>query len=182
MSAQGGLTHYNGPFYVPGSKGEQRIFRQNCGFIAAQTTSGSGVIDVSWSDGTLLFSVTDWTNVQALYHEYRILAFKATWEPIKTYDVTYRYPPLITAVDHTVGGALTSYNAGATHESAELKPSGKRWTREIKATGPEEMTWNAISGAVNNLYIKAYGSAFLPVSTVIAQVHFEWLVELRGRT
>jgi hypothetical protein len=169
---------YKGPVLLPSASNETYVIKRNCSKYVALTANGSGVLDVNFASGDVT-GVTDWSSIQQVYHEYRVLAFEIKYIPYRNYVTTNQFPPLISVVDHSTNGALSTYVNAVAHESANIHSAWNEVKRVAKMNGSEEAVWTTISSTFSWGWIKLFATGFANTQPV-GGVMVEFLLELRG--
>jgi hypothetical protein len=169
---------YKGPISLPQARNETFAIKRNCSKYVALTANGSGVLDVNFASGDVT-GITDWSSIQQTYHEYRVLGFEIKYIPYRNYVTTNQFPPLISVVDHSTNGSLTSYANAVAHESADIHSAWNEIKRVAKMNGSEEAVWTTISTTFSWGWIKLFGTGFANTQP-IGGVMVEFLLELRG--
>jgi len=172
---------YNGPVVIPASLEEQRLFPMNFSFVSNLTTDGAGTLPQTFQAEDVR-NAADWSSIAATFDEYRVVAVKVTWVPIKEYSATFRYQPVATVVDRADATALSSYNIAAACESFQLHEGDKKFSRTMKMASVEEAEFLSVLATPTSWgWIKMYATNIIPVSTTIYRFAMTFLVQFRGR-
>ncbi len=188
---------YRGPIHLPESAEEAQIQIFNVSYTSEQAlTAGAG--DFVFATG-LVRSISDWANIEATWHEYRVLGMEWTFVPyyncqlttsVNTANLSWSVMPVVSCVDRAAGAQLGSYASGAQHESAKFFMSNKEHRRTIRMDGSEEAVWTVtnttfswgwIKMFCNNTTLSSWGGYASAVQP-IGRSFFTFLVEVRGRS
>lgn len=170
------ITRYRGPLRIPGSIAQETIFTMNFSYTTLITANLSGVIDFVIGS-SLVRSLPNWSNLQASFHEYRVLSFEMDFKPQVTY--TSSYPSLALVVDRASSATLGSYAVAAQHESCTLVSSRYPFRKRISINGIEESVFTATTTNFDFGYIKGYGDNFA-TSQNLGRYFITFLVQFRG--
>jgi len=151
----------------------------------AMTTSAGGTMDQTW-DTTYPSTATEWTNWQALYQEYRVLAMEFQYVP----KYTPGSPADATTVLSEVGVATVEHKSitgpGPGIASMVENPTWKVWhpMKPLKLTwkmaGSDESQFRAMATSSNLGGFRVYIQG-LSNSTLYGRVFIRVMVQLRGR-
>lgn len=172
---------YNGPVTIPASLEERRLFPMNFTFVSNLTTDGAGTLPQTFQTEDVR-NAADWSSVAATFDEYRVVAMKVLWVPIKEYSNTFRYQPVATVVDRADATALSSYNIAGACESFQLHEGDRKFSRTMKMASVEEAEFLSVLATPTSWgWIKMYATNIIPVSTTIYRFAVTFLVQFRGR-
>ncbi len=172
---------YNGPIVTKDQKGETDCITLPLNFTGVLTSTAGGVIDSSYSNDPNSYSLTDWTNLIGLYHEYRVLGVRMEYFPNNRYSKsTTTVTPMIICIDRESAGTLGSYQAAMSHSSAKKVSLEDPFSIEFKMQGAEESQFNSTGSTSANTWIKFYADG-LSVSTQYGRAFVYLLVQMRGR-
>ncbi len=170
-------SQYTGPIVVPNAQNEILVQRFNECYVVACTTNGSGVIDLAFGNTPTLLN--DWSGLQAVWNEYRILGIELEYMPVKNI-ANWAYGVAHTVVDHKASAALGGIAAASEHESYEMKSLFQSWKRTAKSSSFEEMSFIDTSSPAASYYIKVYSSGNT-TSQTIGYFALRYLLEFRGK-
>jgi len=171
---------YNGPIRITPEKSDTHTQTISMNFTGTVASNGSGVIDSSYSSDPSTYSLTDWTNLAALYHQYRTLGILVKFHPYNRYTHTNVCTPVIALVDRGSAGTMGSYQVAMSHESAKIVSWEDPWSISARMNGPEESQFLSVSGPQALFWIKFYSDG-LSVSTTYGRFFVYVLLEMRGR-
>ncbi len=176
---------YNGPVRLPKSKAGSELDVIQINFAATLQTSGAGVLATVFNPGTQVTSSADWTNIQALWEEYRILSWEiemVPWTPY-TRPTTDVLAPVYSVIDRQTATALGSIADAVGFGSCDLHMPSSPIKRVAKMTGQDESEWvsTGTTPAANALfYLKLYSSGNSN-SINLYDYKMIYLVQLKGR-
>ncbi len=147
--------------------------------------SAGGVVNAVLDAYSSMSSSPDWTSIQNLWQEYRIVSYMVKFVPWNKYNqpTTTTLTSVATVLDRSSSSALTSYSDASGYASCELHPPSSNIVRTIKMNDVGEATFisTATSPATSDrLYVKFYSSgntASVVLGDYIAFVR----VQVRGR-
>lgn len=151
-------------------------------------TAAAGVINNAF--GTNPSSAPGWTQLAAIYDEYRILALEVAFTP---YNADYSSvltasttPPIVTVIDHDSGTPLTGYSGlttgGDSFSSLKTFISTKKWRRIARMSDFQEASFVSTgSSPTKQYYIKLWGGTFAPVTMTVGLATIVYNVQFRGR-
>lgn len=171
---------YNGPVSNQQIKEATDTHCFVIGLTNSIASSGGGVINTVFDSYSQLAASTNWATVQALFSEYRILAFEITLAPVNPFQTGTTYFPIISVTSHDNGDTLTSLNVAASYSSSKQHKPGTMIKRAIRMSDTHEAEWTPVStGTSGRTYIKLYGSG-LAASTTYYQYLNYVLIQCRG--
>lgn len=178
---------YKGPVKLPLGAPKVTVMKVNRSLANNIQSNGGGVVVNNFSSADVV-SVTDWTSLQALWKEYRVLAMECEFIPIASSSTV----PVCMAVvgDHNPSlSTLTSMNDAVSYDNVKFTTSGqgvntttgKYFTYSMRASGVEELTWVDISAAptTQEYGIKTYSTVGTN-NAVYFEVIERFLIEFRG--
>jgi hypothetical protein len=177
-----GVAVYKGPLKIKSQKDEVTTDVTTMNFTGLVTSTAGGVIDSNYTSDPNSYGLTDWTNLVALYHEYRTLGIRVEFYPYNRYSkTTVVCTPAITVTDHaTPSATLGGYQTAMSHESAKKVSWEDPWVMEARMSGIEEAEYLATSGTSALFSVKFYSDG-LSVSTVYGRFFVYVVLEMRGR-
>ncbi len=154
-------------------------------YYGSIASTAGGVINSVLDAYSQLSSSADWSSLQNLYQEYRILSMQTTFLPWNTYNVptTTVLSPLMSVTDRTGSTALSSLANACSYASVKAHKPSSTFSRTIKMSGADEATWVLTTGSPATsarLYIKLY-SAGNTASTTTHDYLTVLMVQFRGR-
>lgn len=180
----GALT-YSGPTRVPQSLAGSELDVYQINFAATLTTSAAGLLNTVFNPGTQITSSADWTNIQNLWEEYRILSWAidmVPWTPY-TRPTTDVLAPVYSVIDRQTATALASIADAVGFGSCELHTPSEHIHRVAKMTGQDEAEWVSTGTvpATNALfYLKLYSSGNSN-SINLYDYKMVYLIQVKGR-
>jgi hypothetical protein len=125
---------------------------------------GTGVLAAVLDSSASLSSSPDWTSVQALWTEYRILSYHVKFCPWNKFNLptTSVVTPIATVLDRASTTALASYSDASGYSSVELHDPSTSFSRTIQMddVGEANFTLTSTSPAnADRMFIKIYSSA-----------------------
>lgn len=122
-----------------------------------------------------------WTNLAAVFDEYRVLALVINFRPIVTTLTTYTFQPFGSLIDYDTTGAITSYTLGAAYSSYKEVMGNRPFRRVALMSGSENSQYITTATPVTTFVVKTVSVGNLPVSSVIGNIFVEYYVQFRGR-
>ncbi len=173
---------FRGPVISRNMKAAQEVVAIPMIFTGVLPSSAGGVIDVGYTSDPSSYALTDWTNLVALYGEYRTLGLEVKFFPQNRYSkTTTTCTPLVVLVDREAPTAtLGSYQVAASHESAKILSLEDPWAVSAKMQNAEESQFLATSGPTPLYAVKMYADG-LTVSTTYGRCFVYLLIQFRGR-
>ncbi len=172
---------YHGPIVSKKAKAENETIVTNLNFTGLLTSTAGGAIDSFYSNDPASYAIADWTNLAAVWHEYRVLGFRVEFFPYNRYSkTTVVCTPMIVVVDRADASLLGSYQTGMDHSSAKKVSLEDPWIMEAKMASTEEAAFISTGSTSAQTWIKFYSSG-LSVSTVYGRTFVYLLLQLRGR-
>lgn len=175
-------TAYTGPI-LPKDMGEANdcyvIALRLCNTVAS---NASGLITTVFDWSAQAQAAQNWTNLAAVFAEYRILGMQVTLFPVNPLNVAATQFPIFTVIDRDTASPLTSLQDAASRPSCNEHTLMSTIKREVKMNSVEEAQWCDVSTTLGNAqkaYIKLYGSG-LANSTTYYQYLNTVLVQFRG--
>jgi hypothetical protein len=162
-------------------KEEEDLMTTDLQFTGVLTSTAGGVIDSNYNSDPASYSLSDWTSLAALYHEYRTLGLRVEFYPNNRYSkTTTNCTPMIVCVDRQSGGTLGSYQVAMNHASAKKVSLEDPWREQAKMQNAEEAMFISTSGTQALFWIKFYADS-LTVSTQYGRAFVYLLIQFRGR-
>lgn len=176
---------YRGPLRAPATSTGNETETYQINFAATLSSSGTGTLTTVFNPGTQVTSSPDWTNITALWEEYRILSWDCTMQPWnKNYGPTTNVlPPLYSVIDRNTATALTSLADAIGYNSVQIHCSSDMVHRSAKMTGQDESVWISTGSSpatTGQAYLKLWGSAYSN-SINLFDYHMVYLVQVKGR-
>jgi len=170
---------YAGPARLPRSSVQDVTDIMELKSVLAITSSVGGVIDTVVDNNPSGY--LDWSSIAALWDDYRALSLKIEFVPYNRYSkTTTTCKPFYWVIDRDSNGALTSVNAAAQYESAELKSIEDPWHRTAKMLGSPAAQFKTTASPAFTFCLKAYQTG-LSASTTYGELLITLLVQVRGR-
>ncbi len=145
-------------------------------------SSAGGVINTVFDSFSQVGATSAWTQLSALYNEFRVLAMKVHMLPVNKYQTASTQFPILSVVDRVGTTALSSLTDAAAYASCMEHVTGSTVTRVVRMDGLDEGVFaNTASGPSTSarLYVKLYGSG-LAASTNYYQYLNTIVVQMRG--
>lgn len=172
---------YSGPIKLRKEKNLALTEVLPMNFTGIISSTVGGIIDSSYSSDPSTYALSDWTNFQGLYVEYRTLGLRVEFFPNNRYNkATVVCTPAIALVDREAG-TLGSYQVAMSHESAKKVSWEDPWSIEARMNGPNEANWIDTSSSPTYMYYVKFYSDGLSVSTAYGRFFVYLLIEFRGR-
>lgn len=151
-------------------------------FTGVLPSSAGGAIDVGYTSDPNSYALSDWTNLVALYGEYRTLGLEVKYFPQNRYSkTTTTCTPLVVLVDREAPtSTLGSYQVAASHEAAQILSLEDPWAVSAKMQNAEESQFIATNGTQALYSVKMYADG-LTVSTTYGRCFVYLLIQFRGR-
>jgi hypothetical protein len=177
-----GVAVYKGPLKIKSQRDEVMTEVTTMNFTGLITSTAGGVIDSNYTSDPNSYGLTDWTNLVALYHEYRTLGIRVEFYPYNRYSkTTVVCTPAIAVTDHaTPTSTLGGYQTAMSHESAKKVSWEDPWVMEARMSGIEESGFISTAGTTALFSVKYYSDG-LSVSTVYGRFFVYVVLEMRGR-
>lgn len=173
---------YNGPTRFYSEKNELHTTTAVCVAEGPLSSDVTGTINIVIADNpSALGSNPNWTALQGVYDEYRILAVEMKYCPNDRYNrgVSVYTAPVYGVIDHDANTALTSYANAARYESCKQLSLDTPWTMIARMSEFSEATFLNTNGPVSRYYLKFYGTG-LTASTNYGRIIYTYRVQFRG--
>lgn len=167
------LSHFSS--VMRGAREEDYLFTIRLAFDQAVTSDGSGTIATVLSDSPV--QAQNWTNYAAVFDEYRILAYKVTFEPFWTVNCTFA--PVASVVDRSDATALTGYGLAERYASHKKAMGKQKWFQVVNMSDGDDSTFVSTASTSAKHWIKAY-SAGNTASFTFGRYNAEMIVQFRG--
>lgn len=173
---------YGGPIISRNMKMAEEVITVPMIFTGVISSSAGGVIDAGYTSDPNSYSLTDWTNMVALWGEYRTLGLEVKFFPNNRYSkLSVNCTPLVLLVDRDApNSTLGSYQLAASHESARIVGLEDPWAESVKMQNAEESQFIATNGTQALYSVKFYADG-LTVSTAYGRAFVYLLIQFRGR-
>jgi hypothetical protein len=172
---------YNGPIIKKSDRQQNDVEDVLLKFTGVVTSTAGGVIDTNYGNDPASYSISDWTNLAALFDEYRVLGFQVEFYPNNRYSkTTVNCTPAIVLIDRISSATLGSYQAAIDHESAKKVSWEDPWVEVAKMTSIDEAAFISTASTSPNTWIKFYSSG-LSVSTEYGRMFVYLRIQMRGR-
>lgn len=123
----------------------------------------------------------DWSNLAAVWEEYRVLAMRLRFRPSNRYSkATTNCRPGYVVVDRGSSAGLGSMQAAANHESAKEVDLEDPFSIDAKMSNADEAVFIATSSPTPYIWFKMWFEG-LTVSTEYGVLELDWRVQFRGR-
>lgn len=173
---------FKGPIISRNMKHAEEVVSIPMIFTGVLSSTAGGVIDTGYTSDTNSYALTDWTNLVALYGEYRTLGMEVKFFPNNRYSKAATVcTPLVVLVDRESPTAtLGGYQVAASHESARIVSLEDPWTEVAKMQNAEESQFLATNATQAFFSVKMYADG-LSVSTAYGRCFVYLLIQFRGR-
>jgi hypothetical protein len=174
------VLEYRGPVHSPAEieNLDRHVFIINRRDVISSSVGGviNSVIGISDPN-----SYSDWSNINQVFSEYRVLGVICRFMPYNQYNkVTTTCRDLISVVDHENSNTISNYTAALSFGSALIKSIENAWSRTIRASGAEEMSWISVASTSNVFWLKLYADT-LTISTDYGVLISYARIQCRGR-
>ncbi len=175
-------TKYNGPIDSPSFKEQNDCHIFLLRLNGTLTSSAGGVLATVFDAYSQASSVSQWSQLSAIFTEYRILAMKVHALPINKYSVATTNTPIISIVTRDNNTALTSLTDASSYASSKEHVTNSTIDRTVRMDGIDEAQFVSASAAPasgSRLYVKLYATG-LAASTNYHQYLNTIVVQFRG--
>lgn len=173
---------YHGPIVTKAMHNAEDTYPVPLVFTGVVTSTVGGVVDAYYSSDPNSYALSEWTNLVALYGEYRLLGLQVKFYPRDRYSKSATVcMPLVVLVDRDAPtSALGSYQTAASHASARIASLEDPWTEVAKMQNAEESQFLATNATQAFFSVKFYADG-LSVSTTYGRCFVYLLLQFRGR-
>lgn len=173
---------YKGPIISKAMREAEDLVPIPLIFTGAISSTAGGVIDAYYSSDPNSYGLSEWTNLVALYGEYRLLGMEVKFYPRDRYSKTSTVcMPLVVLVDRDAPTfALGSYQVAASHASARIVSLEDPWVEVAKMQNAEESQFIATNATHAFYSVKFYADG-LSVSANYGRAFVYLLIQFRGR-
>jgi len=163
LSAQSVI--YRGPMNTASARAERTMKTVVLFENFTITSTAGGIINnvIVSSPGT----VANWTDLAAVWDEFRILAigmsyfpFNRYTKPVVTSATTPNCVPVFGVIDRDNSGALTSIAQATQYESCRMLSVEDPWTINIKMDGVEDAGFIGTGAPGSRFYFKMFGTGY----------------------
>jgi hypothetical protein len=169
---------YTGPYIPPGSSDADECTVMLLEYEALLASDAGGVIASVFGNAPNVCS--NWADCNAVWGEYRTLAFDIHYGPDNRYSKsTTVCVPLAVGVDRRNSTAWSSWTSADAHESCRMVSLEDFWEHGAKMDGSEEAQFIVVSSPSSNLWIKTYTTG-LSISTTYGVTLVYYLVQFRN--
>lgn len=149
------------------------------GFDQSVTTDGSGVYAGVFSNSAA--GAQNWSNYANTFEEYRVLAFRVSFDPIWVAggSTASTFGVIASVVDRTDFTALTSYGLAERYQSCKKTPGNKRFHQMVTMASTEESDFMPTSTITATNWIKFYSSGNT-ASFNIGRINGVYIIQFRG--
>ncbi len=176
---------YRGPSRLPQSAPQNDVFTTQINNTGAVASSAGGVINTVFDSYLQASTPSDWTNLLALYTEFRILSMDIELIPWNKFNqpTTNVLAPVYSVVDRSSGSSLASAAATVGYDSVKSHEPSSMIRRTVKMNSAEEAQWTqcgASPATTARMFIKLY-SAGNSNSLTLYDFLSRVVVQFRGR-
>ncbi len=175
-------TRYTGPIETPSMREQLDCHTFPLRLTNTIASSAGGIINTVFDSASQATSSNAWTELAALFEEYRVLAFRVHLMPINKYSTAATNFPIFSVIDRKSTTPIASLNEAASSASSREHVINANITREARMDDVNEAGWTLTSttpSASNVMYVKLYGSG-LAASTNYYQYLNTIVVQFRG--
>lgn len=172
-------TEYTGPVRNYFTNNEVQSFTSLSLITTSATSSAGGVLNTVFS--TNPSSTTQWSNLQAVFDEYRVLALEVEYVPLfSTLPSTLAGGTFIMVVDHDSAGSITVAGTAMGYESAKYGPIDRRLKHTFRMSGTLESNFINTSSPTGVQSVKTFATG-LTASTKYGDFYARFLIQWRGK-
>jgi hypothetical protein len=149
-------------------------------YDANQTSTAGGLLQTVLAADPTQLSL--WTQFNALYDEFRVLAHKVTFSPVKYNGSVISQAPILTVIDRDSSAVITSYTVGCESASNLEFSGGEPWSRTVFMDGIEDagfMNTATFASASSPWWIKIYSSGNT-ATTDMGHIKVDLIIQFRG--
>jgi hypothetical protein len=145
----------------------------------ANTTGAGAIVDVFGSNPS---NCAGWTNLAAVFDEYRTLAIRLKFRPLRfeTGSSTLTLAPIGVVADYDTATALSSYAGGALYSSYQEYSAGTQFSKVMLMSGAENAQFLTTGSPSSSMYLKTFSSNNT-ISLLIGRWECEYYVQFRGK-
>jgi len=159
---------------------QQDLYTERLIYELPCNTDGSGVLATVF--GSNPSNCAGWSNLAAAYDEYRTLAIRVKFRPLKfsTGGSTITLAPIAAVCDYDTATAFASYASAALYSSFQEFSAAVPWSKTILMSGAENAQFLSTGAGSSLMYIKLYSSNNT-ISLLIGRFEAEYYVQFRGK-
>ncbi len=148
------------------------------------TSSAGGVIATVFDNTAQAAACPDWTDLNTVFKEWRILAMEVRYTPWNQYSkaTTVVTAPIYAVVDRTTATALTSVADALSSATCRQKSLENPWSISTRMNSVEEAVWTPSGGSLAasaKQFIKLYASG-LSNSTIYGDFITHMVIQFRS--
>lgn len=146
----------------------------------AVPSTASGVIANVYNNNPTGY--TNFTQVAGLFHSYRPVAIRFTWEPKDPAGTTLSHNAMICVYDNSDGIALTGYTDGLQYANTVEFNTSKRktWKWNLVSQTPLSAQWINVGSPIPTGYFKFYADT-LTNTSVYGMIIVEMILQCKDR-
>jgi hypothetical protein len=148
--------------------------------IYDQPLSSDGSGNNNLTLGNSPASTSNWSNVSAVFDEYRVLAMKLQYRPNEFNGGSVVQAPITSVIDYDTSAALTGYTLAAQYSSQVEFRGSQNWTRTAYMSGVENSGFVSTGSPGNTFWIKLYTSGNT-INTTLGRYVITFVVQFRGK-
>ncbi len=160
---------------VAAKRTEDVLHTVRLAFDSAVTADGSGSFATVYSNSPV--QAQNWANYAAVFDQYRVLAFKVTFEPFWTVNITFA--PMASVIDRSDATALTSYGLAERYDSHHKAAGKAAWKQLVNMSGVTQAEFGSTTGPAATAWVKTFSSGNT-ASMTFGRMNCEMLVQFRG--
>ncbi len=149
------------------------------------STSAGGVVSTVFDSYAQASASVNWTELTALYTEFRILSMHVDLRPWKKFNqpTTTDLAPVLSLTSRNGATAIASMSEASGYDSVQIHDPSTQIQRHIEMKGPAEAQFIVVSSSPNSTarqYVKLFSSGNT-ATTVVYDYLSTILVQFRGR-
>lgn len=127
-------------------------------------------------------NTSNWSNLAAVFDEYRVLAMRIKFSPTKQVggSSTISFAPILSVIDYDSSTAFTSYVQGLFYSSAKEVPGQTAFEKTAYMSGVENSQFLSTGAPNTTWYIKLYSSGNT-ASTQLGRFRVIYVIQFRGK-
>lgn len=173
-------TSYSGPVRFPFEYRQQDLHTTVCTLDQVLASDGAGQIATVF--GSYASSASGWSNLIAVFDEYRTLAMELKYIPLDRYNrgVSVSTGPIYTVVDYDTATALSSFADASKYASFRPQSLDVPWVQRAYMNGVENAQFLNTATPSSTIYIKVYSSGNT-FTTNYGRVVISYRIQFRGK-
>lgn len=157
------MIAYHGPVVIPRSMNAVKTGMKTLSVnIGAVSSNAGGLLNGVCNYSTLINNSPDWTSLQNVWSEYRLLALQLELYPVACYNTSATHGIIVCYPEHSnsTTTAPTSVGNALDHASAKVWSTtyNKVMVTTCRANGTDECQWTSMGTTLNAFAIKYVAS------------------------